>query len=229
MMPVVILAGGFGLRLRPLTDQLPKPLLRVRGKPFLHHQVDLLKAFGMTEILLLVGYLGWKIKGYFGDGSGLGVHIDYAVEETPLGTGGALKKAAEKLPPDFLLLNGDTFLALDYPQFVESYRKRDRWGLVVAFENPHQTMPNNLAVGPEGCITAYNKENRTGLTHVDAGVAVFSKRILELIPPGRVCSLEEEVYPRLIEREKLWAFPTRQPFYDMGSFAGLEALVGALR
>ncbi len=149
-------------------------------------------------------------------------------EESLLGTGGALRHAEDKLQSDFLLLNGDTYLAIDYGQLVECFHKRCPWGLVVAYENQNGSIPNNLGLGLQGQVVAYNKCNPCGLTHVDAGVGVFSKRIVQLIPGGRTFSLEEELYPELIERCELWGYRTPQPFYDIGSFAGLDALEDVL-
>ena len=228
MMQTVILAGGLGTRLRPLTESVPKPLLPVRGRPFLHHQIYSIKSFGFTRVLLLVSYLGEQIERYFGNGRRFGVRIEYAWETTPLGTGGALKNAQEKLQEDFLLLNGDSIVFVDFRQLVDYYRRLGRSGLVVAFENPDRAIPNNLAVGPTGQVIAYSRQDASRLTHVHAGAAVLSKRILALIPRGRICSLEDEIYPKLIRREDLWAFCTRQMFYDMGSFAGLKVMEGVV-
>lgn len=224
MMQAVILAGGLGTRLQPLTQQVPKPLLPVRGQPFLHHQIDSIRSFGFTRALLLVSYLGEQIEQYFGDGSRFGLRIDYAWENTPLGTGGALKNAEKQLEQDFLLLNGDSIVFIDYQQLVACYRRRQRWGLVVAFENSSRAIANNLAIGPAGRVTAYSRHNASGLTHVHAGAAILSRRILELIPAGRACSLEDETYPELIEKGELCAFRTQRMFYDMGSFDGLLAM-----
>lgn len=218
------------MRLRPLTQRVPKSLLPVRGRPFLHHQIDSIKSFGFREILLLVSYLGEQIEEYFGDGGRFGVRIEYAWEKTPLGTGGALRNAEKKLQADFVLLNGDSIVFVDYRQLVECYRRRRRWALVAAFENPTAVILNNLAIGPAGRITAYSRHsvpgvsNVPGLTHVHAGAAVMSKHVLELIPQGQICSLEDEIYPELIAQGELCAFRTQQMFYDMGSFAGLRAV-----
>ncbi len=228
MIQAVILAGGLGTRLGSLTREVPKPLVEVSGKPFLHRQVEILRFAGIRDILMLVGYLGSKIIDYFGDGSKLGVHIQYAREEKPLGTGGALKNAEGKLAADFMLFNGDTLLQIDHLHVLETYRLRRDWGLIVAFENPERAFPNNIAVAPDGKVMLYSRRGGTGLTHVDAGVGVFSRRILELIPPGRVCSLEDDIYPRLIERGKLRAYPSSRRFYDIGTPEGLRALEKAL-
>ncbi|MEE8201251.1 MAG: sugar phosphate nucleotidyltransferase [Candidatus Acidoferrales bacterium] len=228
MIQAVVLVGGRGRRLRPLTEMMPKPLLLVRGKPFLEYQFERLRGFGVTRVLLLTGYLGSWFEEHFGDGSRLGLRLGYVREETPLGTGGALRNAADKLEDEFLLLNGDTLLAIDYACLVARFRQGGKPGLLVAFENPAGDPPNNLKLAPNGRVLAYDRHNPAGLTHVDAGVGVFRREILKLIPARRVVSLEEEVYPRLIERGELWAFSTGQRFFDMGTFPGLEALLAEL-
>lgn len=228
MIQAVILAGGKGTRLEPLTHAAPKPLVLVRGKPFLHHQLERLRSASATEVLLLTGYLGGKIMEYFGDGSKLGLRIEYSQEKQPLGTAGALKNAESRLRDDFLLMNGDTLLHVDYEALVALHGRLGKWGLVIAFENPERSMPNNLAVAADGRVMRYQRGDGVGLTHVDAGVAVFSRRVLDLIPAGRFCSLEEEIYPRLIDRGELWAYASGEPFYDMGTFAGIERLEGVL-
>lgn len=228
MILAVILAGGAGTRLRPLTERLPKALVPVQGKSFLEHQLERLRAGGVTDVLLLVCYRGEQIEAVFRDGARLGLRLRYVYDGASRGTGGALKNAEPLLPEDFLLLNGDTLLEMDYAALVDAYRERGKQALVVAWENPDGQVANNLALGPDQRVIAYHKRNPAGLTHVDAGVAVFSRRLLEVIPSGRAVSLEEEVYPRLIERHQLWGFPTRERFYDMGSPAGLEALEGEL-
>src|SRR3990167_7558879 len=224
MIPAVILAGGLGTRLRPLTDRQPKALVRVQGKPFLQHQLEQLKRGGVQDVLLLVGYRGRQIEETFGDDARLGLRLRYSAEDMPLGTGGALRKAEELLPDDFLLLNGDTLLPLGYEELWKTYRQSQKLGLLVAYENPDRALENNLALGSDRLVTAYHRHNPAGLTHVDAGLGVFSKRLLQFIPPALRVALEEEVYPMLIHRNQLAGFSTPQRFYDMGSFAGLEAL-----
>ncbi|HKF24702.1 MAG TPA: sugar phosphate nucleotidyltransferase, partial [Candidatus Acidoferrum sp.] len=110
----VILAGGLGTRMRPVTETVPKPMIAVAGKPFLQWQLELLATSGIRSALLLVAYLGEQIEQYFGDGRRFGSSIDYAYELSPLGTGGALRNAEQKLRDWFVLLNGDTYLAIDY-------------------------------------------------------------------------------------------------------------------
>src|SRR5208282_6436393 len=116
----VILAGGLGTRMRPITETIPKPMIAVAGEPFLHHQLSLLRSFGIRRVLLLVAYLGDQIENYFGDGTSLGLQLGYSYESAPLGTGGALKNAEALLDDEFVVLNGDTYLAIDYAALIRS-------------------------------------------------------------------------------------------------------------
>lgn len=232
----VILAGGLGTRMRPATETIPKPMIPVGGKPFLQHQIELLAAAGVRRVLLLISYLGEQIEQYFGDGSSFGCELTYSREPSPLGTGGALKNAAAKLDDEFMVLNGDTYLAIDYGAFIRAFRGSQSLAFIVAYGKPRPAsagapagkVANNLAVTPEGGVTAYRKHDPAGLTHVDAGVIALRKEVIDRIPGGRKCSLEEEIFPSLICENRMAAWVTGEPFYDMGSPAGLEALAGKL-
>ena len=223
-----ILAGGLGMRMRPLTDTTPKPMLAVRGKPFVQHQLELLRSFGITRIVLLVAYLGEQIEAHFRDGSALGLHLSYSQERTPLGTGGALKNAEALLDEEFLVLNGDTYLAIDYAALAREFHAGKTLATIVAYENADARVPSNLALTADGRVAEYRKRDPRGLTHVDAGVIALRREVLAEIPAGQKCSLEEEIFPKLIERGQMKAWVTNEPFYDMGSPAGLAALAARL-
>lgn len=223
-----ILAGGLGTRMRPLTDTTPKPMLAVRGKPFLQHQLELLRSFGITRIVLLVAYLGEQIEAHFRDGGALGLHLSYSQERTPLGTGGALKNAEALLDEEFLVLNGDTYLAVDYAALAREFHAGKTLATIVAYENTDARVPNNLALAADGRVAEYRKRDPRGLTHVDAGVIALRREVLAEIPAGRKCSLEEEIFPKLIERGQMKAWATKEPFYDMGTPTGLAALAARL-
>ena len=221
-MQVVILAGGIGIRLRPLTNSVPKPMVKVCGKPFLEHQLELIRPFGLVKVLILASYLGEQIEDYFGNGSDLGINIKYCYESSPMGTGGALKNAEKMLSKTFFLLNGDTLLTINYSKLAEQFKESNKMGLIVAWNNPDNIIPHNLQVADDNTVLAYNKDVSDGMTHLDAGVIALKKEVLELIPPQRVCSLEKEVFPQLINTNELAAFETEQRFYDMGSIEGLK-------
>jgi mannose-1-phosphate guanylyltransferase len=224
----VILAGGLGTRMRPTTETIPKPMIPVCGRPFLHHQLELLRRNGFGRVLLLVAYRGEQIEQHFGDGTSLGIDLNYSYEPAPLGTGGAVKNAQDRLEKIFLLLNGDTFLAVDYSALLADFHKHTPTAMIVAYEGQRPDIANNLAVALDGCVTSYQKRHAEGMTHVDAGAIVLDRRALQDIPPGRTCSLEEEVFPRLIEQRHMRAWITREPFFDMGSAEGLKTLAERL-
>ncbi len=228
-MQTVILAGGKGTRLKPLTYQIPKSLVPIHGKPFLHYQLESVKSFNLNNVLLLVSYLGDQIEDYFGDGSRFGLKIEYSYEEIPLGTGGALKNAGDKLSDEFLLLNGDTYLPIDYDAFIKYFKEFDKIGTITAYDNSEEIVPNNIAVGTSNEVISYNKKASEEMTHVDSGAIILKKDILGLIPESHTCSLEEEVFCKLIKRKELIAFVTNQRFYDMGNFKELEVIKGVLR
>jgi N-acetyl-alpha-D-muramate 1-phosphate uridylyltransferase len=220
----VILAGGLGTRMRPMTEQVPKPMLPVNGAPFLEHQLLLLKRHGFERALLLVAYLGEQIEKYFGDGSKLGMSVAYSYEPQPLGTGGALKLAEAKLEQSFAVLNGDTYLDIDYRAAARDFAQSASDAMIVAYANPQRTFRNNLSLNGNNRVAAYVKNGDERFTHVDAGVTYFRRSVLELIPANTKCSLEQEVFPQLIAEHRMMAWPTSTAFIDMGSPAGLAAL-----
>ena len=228
----VILAGGLGTRMRPITETIPKPMIAVAGKPFLQWQLELLRKGGIASALLLVAYLGEQIEQYFGDGKEFGGHVEYSYEASPLGTGGALKNAEAKLHDWFVLVNGDTYLAIDYANLVQDFVAANCRAMIVAYKKPGVVktdmptsgLPGNLGVARDGVVTAYRKREPEGLDHIDAGVILMKKAVLASLPTGQKCSLEEEIYPQLIARGEMRAWVTCEPFYDMGSRAGLAAL-----
>ena len=129
-MKVVIMAGGKGTRIASVRSDVPKPMINICGKPILEHQIDNLKACGLTDIILVIGYLGDKIKEYFGDGSKFGVNIEYFIEDYPLGTAGALFKMPQ-LTEDFLLLCGDVIIDVDFNRFIAFHKEHRAWASLV--------------------------------------------------------------------------------------------------
>ncbi len=228
-MQAVILAGGKGRRLMPITRTIPKSMVCVHGEPFLLYQLRLIKPFGFKDILLLVCYLNDYIEGYFGDGAKFGLNIRYSYEENFLGTAGALKNAQQKLADEFLLLNGDTYLNIDYPELIKHFHIYNKLAVVTVYDNPEKIAIDNIVIDESGFVTGYNKQGSSGMTHLDAGAMVFKKGILDLIPKDKACSLEEGLFIELINMRQLKAFTTNQKFYDIGSPAGLKEIEGILR
>lgn len=218
-MQALILAGGLGIRLRSITSTMPKPMVPILGKPFLEYQLELLKNSGITDVVLSVGYLGHKIADYFGDGSRIGLRITYSLEQAPMGTGGGVKLASHLLSGEFFVVYGDSYLPVDFRKVKNCFMASGRIALVVAYDNSSgdANVPCNISVNGNSLVTGYEKDStNSNLTLVEAGVLVFKKRLLDLIPEGRPVSLENEVFPVLIARKELVCFVTSQRFYDIG-------------
>ena len=135
-MQTVIMAGGKGTRTASIATGIPKPLIPIYGKPILEHQIDCLKKNGLTDIIIVVGYLGQQIKEYFTDGSRFGCKITYFTETEPLGTAGALYKL-ENLCGDFILLNGDIIFNIDFSRMADFHRKKNAWATLAVHPNSH--------------------------------------------------------------------------------------------
>jgi NDP-sugar pyrophosphorylase family protein len=227
-MQTVILAGGLGTRLLPLTEQTPKPMVPVRGAPYLEHQLRLLARQSLTDVVLLIGYLGQRIEEYFGDGSRFGLRIRYSRELQPLGTGGALREARHLLDDVFLVIYGDSYLPLDYLTVSRRLLATSAIGLVVVFQDRtgETCVRPNVALDPAGWVTRYDKQTPVDpqLRYIDAGVLAFRRSILDFIPPAGVVSLEQQVFPQLIARQSLLGLPTSQRFYDIGTPERLRIL-----
>lgn len=220
-MKIAILAGGLGTRLGPLTRDTPKSMVKICGKPFLEYQLELLKKQNLKEIVLCVGHLKDKIENYFGDGSRFGVRIEYGEEEEPLGTAGALRNAGNLLGDDFLVLNGDSYLAINYGEVIERYKLGNKLGLMVVYRNNNRYDKSNVMM-VNGLVTTYDRSGRIeGMSYIDYGLSVLNKKALEFVPQGKFFQLDE-VYRELIRRRELMAFETQVRFYEVGSAQGLE-------
>src|SRR5579859_1176058 len=135
-LPVAILAGGLATRLRPLTEKIPKILLTVAGKPFLAHQLELLKKQGVSHAVLCLGYLGEMVQQEFGDGARFGVHLDYSFDGPKLlGTGGALRQALTKLGDKFFVLYGDSYLTVPFKPIADFFEQSGKRGLMTVYRN----------------------------------------------------------------------------------------------
>jgi len=227
-MQAVILAGGLGTRLWPLTREIPKPMAPVAGAPYLEHQLKFLAREGIGDVVLLTGYLGEQIEEYFGDGQRWSLRIRYSREMTPLGTGGALREARSLLAETFLVIYGDSYLPIPYAEVLALLEDSRATGVVVVYDNRFgdTSVRNNIALDEQCRVIRYNKESMDdpSLTHVEAGVLAFGRRMLDLLPPEGAVSLEKEIFPQLIARGDLLAYRTQQRFYDIGTPERLLAI-----
>jgi mannose-1-phosphate guanylyltransferase len=193
----VLLVGGAGTRLRPLTEWLPKPMLPIANRPFLEHQIEHLAGHGVDDVILSCGYLPDPIREHFGD------RLRYAVEPEPLGTGGAIRFAADGIGETFLVCNGDVLTDLDVGALVDQHRDRGAAATIALHRVDDPSAYGLVRTDPDGRVTAFVEKPPPGEADVDtinAGTYVLEPAVLELIEPGRAVSVEREVFPRLIGR-----------------------------
>ena len=219
-MQAVILAGGLGTRLKPITRQVPKVMVIINGEPFLLHLLRLLKRHGVNEIVLCTGYLSEQVRDVFRDGENFGLKIRYSEEKgSLLGTGGALKQAQSLLDEHFFVINGDTYLPIDYAEVESAFLKSDKTALMVVYDNREDTgVKNNVALDSDLMVIRHDKEcHDSDLKYVEAGVLVLRRETLNEIKEGERISLEKGLYPGLIQQRQLAAYISRQRFYDIGT------------
>jgi NDP-sugar pyrophosphorylase family protein len=228
MLPTAILAGGLATRLRPLTSTVPKSLIDINGEPFVAHQLRLLRDHKVRRAVLCVGYLGELIRDRIGDGSAYGIDVEYVFDgPTPLGTGGAIKKALPRLGEAFFVLYGDSYLPCDYRAVQGAFLASGKLGLMTVFRNEGSWDTSNVDF-QDGRIIAYDKTNRTArMRWIDYGLGVFRSLAFARVPEGEPYDLVA-VYQDLLRQGDLAGFEIKERFYEIGSFAGLKATASFL-
>ncbi len=223
-LPVAILAGGLATRLRPLTEKIPKVLLPVAGKPFLAHQLELLRGQGIRHAVLCLGYLGEMVTRQFGDGHDWGMHLEYSFDgPTLLGTGGALRQALPKLGEKFFVLYGDSYLTANFGLVAEAFDRSGQRGLMTVFRNEGLYDTSNVLFR-DGRIVTYDKQARLPeMRHIDYGLSLFRASVFEEWPEPGAFDLAE-VMRRLVAQGELAGFEVPERFYEIGSPEGLAEL-----
>ncbi len=223
-LPVVILAGGLATRLRPVTEKIPKAMVEVAGRPFFEHQIDLLKANGIDDVILCVGYLGEMIERRYGNGGSLGVRIRYSYDGPKLlGTGGAVTKALPLLPEIFFVLYGDSYLPIDYRAVAAAFRKVESAALMTVFANEDAWDASNVWFEND-VIKLYSKAVKMPMMrHIDYGLMIFTRKIFENNSDDIPFDLAD-ILERLSRKGELTGYEVVQRFYEIGSPAGLAEL-----
>jgi NDP-sugar pyrophosphorylase family protein len=237
--PVAILAGGLATRLRPITEKIPKSLVPVAGKPFIAHQLELLKSRGIRRAVLCVGYLGEMIQRDFGDGEKFGVKLDYSFDSPRqseataggnklLGTGGAIKRALPLLGEEFFVLYGDSYLPVDYAPIAEYFQRSGKLGLMTVYRNEGKYDTSNV-VFADGEIKVYDKKAKLPeMRHIDYGLSLFKAPAFDSYPAGQPFDLAE-VMGKLVREKQLAGYEVKERFYEIGSPAGLTELETILK
>jgi NDP-sugar pyrophosphorylase family protein len=221
--PVAILAGGLATRLRPITEKIPKSLVPVAGKPFLTHQLELLRSRGIRHVVLCVGYLGEMIERDYGR-EAFGIKLDYAFDGPMLlGTGGAIKRALPMLGPEFFVLYGDSYLPIEYRPITEFFRKSGKLGCMTVYHNEGRYDTSNV-VFADGEIKVYDKKARLPeMRHIDYGLSLFKAAAFDGYSMEQPVDLAE-VMDKLVREKQLAGYEVKERFYEIGSPGGLEEL-----
>ncbi|MCS4489494.1 NDP-sugar synthase [Corynebacterium sp. ES2794-CONJ1] len=216
----VVLVGGKGTRLRPLTTHTPKPMLPTAGVPFLAHLLARIKAAGITHVILGTSFKAEVFQEYFGTGEEFGLEIEYVFEETPLGTGGGIRNVYEKLRHDnVIVFNGDVLGGTNLEAILEAHRAKDAdlTMHLVRVSDPRAfgCVPTDSA----GRVLKFLEKTEDPPTdQINAGCYVFKKEIIEQIPPNRVVSVERDTFPLLLEQgRKFYGFVDTAYWRDMGT------------
>ncbi len=219
MLPAVILVGGEGTRLRPLTARRPKPMLPLVGRPLLAYTFEHLRRHGVDRVILSCGYLPTQIREYFGDETD-GVSLEYFVEDKPLGTGGAIAFAARGLEQTFFALNGDSLRAADLSQLVAFHRERGAKATILLTPVEDPTRYGLVRLAPDGRVAAFLEKPRPEEIDTDlinAGLYVLEPEMLDLVPAGRAVSIEREVFPVLVEEGSVYGMALPGYWLDVGT------------
>jgi N-acetyl-alpha-D-muramate 1-phosphate uridylyltransferase len=219
-----ILAGGLATRLRPVTNQIPKSMVDLHGRPFIAWQLDLLHSRGIRDVVICTGYLGELIENSVGQGSHFGMRVRYSYDGPRLlGTGGAIRRALPLLGGHFFVIYGDSYLPCDYDAVDRAFQQSGKQALMTVFRNAGRWDSSNVEMRDDALI-AYDKRNRTSrMQHIDYGLGVFSSRAFERIPAETSFDLAD-LFQDLLERDELAAFEIGDRFYEIGSFNGIEEM-----
>lgn len=220
--PVALLAGGLATRLRPITETIPKAMVEVAGRPFIDHQLALLRRNGIRRVVLCLGYLGEQIEQHLGDGERLGLKLQYSHDgDRLLGTGGALRRALPPLGEVFWVVYGDSYMDIDYRAVLAHFVAVQARGLMTVLHNKNRWDQSNV-VFRNGQVVCYSKRAPSAsMQHIDYGVSLLHRDVLASLPAEEPFDLAD-VLSDLAGRGDLIGYEVTQRFYEIGSPHGLE-------
>jgi NDP-sugar pyrophosphorylase family protein len=212
---MVLMAGGFGRRMMPFTETVPKPMLEVAGKPLLQHAIERAQADGFRRFLISLHYLPEVIRGHFGDGRAFGVDIGYVLEETPLGTAGALSLMTERPDLPFVVANGDVLTDVRFSDMLEFHRSFGAAGTMAVRE--HQYHNPFGVVQTDGMEITGFEEKPVWRTRINAGLYTLNPEALDLLVPGEHCNMPT-LFDRLRNRgARTIVYPMHETWMDVGN------------
>lgn len=222
----IIIAGGKGTRLGSMTQDIPKPMVEINKKPILEYQIELLKRYGIKEIILVVNHLYTIIEDYFSNGQNHGVSIDYFVEPMPLGTVGGIKELENELSEDFLVLYGDVMMDVDFDRLIHFHKNHQGTATLVLHPNDHPYDSDLVEVDNNDKIIAfYSKPHPQNIylpNMVNAGLYVFSPEIFSFLNKGEKADFGKDIFPKIYKQTNLYGYNTPEYLKDMGTLDRLE-------
>ncbi|MHB0867098.1 MAG: sugar phosphate nucleotidyltransferase [Thermoleophilia bacterium] len=220
-MKAVVMAGGEGTRLRPLTSNQPKPMVPIVNKPCMEHIIELLAQHGLTDIIITLAFLPQNIRGYFGNGSSLGVSIEYSVEESPLGTAGSVMNAAEHLDETFIVISGDALTDFNLTEVIDFHKQRESMVTLAlkSVENPLEF--GVVIVDEDKHIKQFLEKPSWGQVFsdlVNTGIYILEPEIFDYIPENTKYDFSQELFPKLLKRGKpMYGYPMEGYWQDIGN------------
>ena len=218
-MQAVILVGGEGKRLRPLTSTVPKPVVPLVDRPFISFMLEWLRQHGIDDVIMSCGFLATSVRNVLGDGSGLGIRLRFVEEPDPRGTAGALKFAEPLLDERFVMLNGDVLTDIDLTQQMAQHERTAAKATLALVPVPDPTAYGLVHLNEDRSVKEFLEKpssDRVDSNLISAGAYVLERELLELVPPGRNVSIEREVWPALIGAG-LYGFPSESYWLDIGT------------
>lgn len=229
-MKAVILAGGKGTRLGAISEEIPKPMVKICDRSILEHQIELLKRYGITKITIITGYLSHIIEDHFQDGSGFGVNISYFRETTPLGTTGGIKELENELIEDFIVLYGDVMVEMDLNRLIRFHKEKSGLATLVLHPNDHPQDSDLVELDPDGRVIRFHAKphepERYYHNMVNAALYILSAPILDLIPKGVKADFGKDIFPRAVELGTIYGYPTPEYLKDVGTPERLDEVTG---
>lgn len=222
-MQCVIFCGGYATRLYPLTKKIPKSMLLFNGKPFLEHQLELLKKNRVADVVLITGFLQKRIIDYFGNGKDFGVNIQYCKNNQKFGTAYGLVRAKKLLDDAFLLMYGDSYLRIDYAKVFDFFVASGALGLMTAYTGS-EDVTKHIEVKNNRVTKYYSKEERahpTKYARVDYGLSALRKKALAMFPITPKTQ-HGDLFNFLSAQKQLVAFEAKKPYFEVGSFSGMR-------
>lgn len=207
-MKAIILAGGFGTRLKHLTENMPKPLLPIKGKPIMEHAMDNFKRHGIKDILISVSYCADQIEDYFKDGGSRGVNIAYCFENEPLGTGGAIKSCTRGISETFIAINGDNLADFDWTAMLEQHKETGAKITMALYPVDDVTQYGIAKLDGQKIVKFIEKPSQEDAPSNlnNAGAYIIEPDALDILPDGK-SSMEKDCFEKLAEQGVVYAFP----------------------